>query len=166
MSTILDLDSLLDSTLDNVEDVPDFVQPPAGLYRLACQECKIEQNKKKDKKTNQETVQTRIRLTHKVVATVELKNEKDTPVADGSLFSETFMANEDGLKFFKKQAKNIMNVEDMNGVPLRDVISELANVEYDARVSIRLSKGDEGQEYENAQVRIVPPAPVAAVKAA
>lgn len=155
--TILDIDALMDSTLDQVEDVPDFVTPPAGNYRLACEECKIDQQKKKDDK-GQSIIQTKIRLTHKIVSTVELKDPKDAPVADNSLFSETFMANEDGLKFFKKQAKAILNVDTLDGISLRDILNSLKGEEYDAKITIRKTTGDKGQEYENAQVRVVPPA--------
>lgn len=156
-NTVLDLDALLESTLDNVEDVPDYVTPPTGAYALRCEDCKIETYKSK-KKGEENKELTRLRVTHAIRATIELKDSKEAPVADGSLFSETFMANEDGLKYFKKQAKAILNVEDLNGVPLRDVISSLLTAEYDAKISIRTTKGDDGSIFENVQVRIVPPA--------
>lgn len=154
--TILDLDSLLDSTLDNVADVPDYQIPPAGLYKLAVNKVEIDEYSTKKAPTEK---QKRIKLEYKVVATVQLGDTKDLPVADGTLFSENFSANEDGLAFFKKQAKKVLNVSDLNGVSLRDVFASLQGAEFDAKLTIKKSKSEDGStEYENVRVAAMPPA--------
>lgn len=153
-TTILDLDSLLDSTMDNVPDVPDFLTPPDGLYKLACSDAKIEEYEVK-KGENKGAKRARIKITHKVVATIETNG---VPVPDNSLFSEQFMATEEGLKYFKKAATKMLNVSDLNGVPIREVLASLKDAEYDARVTTKKSKGDDGSEFENVNVRPIPPA--------
>jgi len=92
-ATILDLDALFDTKIDAVETLPDFVIPPAGLYKLLVKECKIESFETKGKEKA-----SRIRITYGVEETVQI-NSEEQPVANNSLFSEAFMGTEDGLKF-------------------------------------------------------------------
>lgn len=144
--TILDIDALLDSNLKDVENVPDFVNPPAGEYDLGVAKSAIEkfESKAKDGKPAQKGL--RIRIGYKVNETIDTK---EAPVADGSMFSETFMANEDGLKYFKKQAGKILNVKDFGDTSIRDIIDALnATESFKAKITIRKS-GD----FENAQVQ-------------
>lgn len=145
-NTILDLDSILDSTLDTVPDVPDYVLPPEGAYRLGITDAKLDKYKTKEGSQG-----LRIKITHTVVATVKLSNEKDIPVADGSLFTETFQADEQGLGYFKKAAKKYLKVESLDGVSIRDIMAELTGAEYDALIKIRKSSKD-GKDYENVQI--------------
>lgn len=149
-ATILDLDSMMDIEMDKVETLPDYVTPPAGIYMLAVEECKIEKYKAKDAKDKEE--KSRIRLTYKVEKTVETD---DLPVKDGSLFSETFMGTEEGLKYFKKQAMNILNVKDLDGARLKDVMEGLKGQTFKCRLTIKKTPGDNGATYENVQVRPV-----------
>lgn len=146
-STILDLDALLDSTLDNVPDVPDYMNPPAGQYRLGVEDAAIEKMKAKEG----EVGGSRIKITYKVVAT---KETKEMPVPDGTLFTETFMGTEQGLGFFKRQVKKIMNTEEVGGVSLRDLVSGLKGTEFDAIITTRTTSSN-GKTYENINVRPV-----------
>lgn len=156
-ATILDLDAMMDESLDMIEDLPDYMNPPNGLYRLRCTEVKTETYESKAKNGKPASKGSRIRMTTAVVATVELQDGQH-PVADGTLFSETFQGTEDGLKFFKQRAIKMMNVGDVKGVPLRDIFAELTNLEYDAKITTKVTPGDTpGAVYENLQVRIVPP---------
>jgi len=146
--TILDIDALLDSNLSQVENVPDFVTPPAGEYNLGVKESKIEKFESKAKDGKPASKGLRVRITYMVN---ETKDTKEPPVADGSLFSESFMANEDGLKYFKKQASKILNVKDFGDTSIRDIIDALNATEaFDAVVTIRKSG-----EFENVNVRPV-----------
>lgn len=135
--TILDLDSLLDSTTDAVPDVPDFVDPPSGAYVIKCEKAVAETYKSKDGAEG-----TRIRLTYSVVETLELASEADLPVPNGSLFSETFQATEMGLSFFKRQAKKLLKVESLDGVSVRDILNELTS--FEGTVTIRAEKNAQG----------------------
>ena len=144
MTTILDIDSILDSNLGSVEDVPDYVTPPEGLYILTIIKAEVDKYKNKEG-----TEGLRLKLTHRVDQTVETE---DIPVSDGSLFSETFQATDDGLKYFKKAAKKMLNVDDFESASIRDVLATLENHTFKAKVTIRKSESN-GKTYENVQVR-------------
>lgn len=143
-NTILDLDELMDATLDAVADLPDFVTPPNGLYVLGIYEAEIKKPKEAGKAS-------RITLTYKVLQTIDTEG---IPVADNSLFNEGFQGTEQGLEFFKKRAIKIMNVSDLNGVPLREILAGMKDVEFKARIVVKNTKdAATGKEYENVDVR-------------
>lgn len=144
-ATILDLDALMDSTLDAIADVPDFINPPAGLYQLAVTDAALDEYKSKDG-----SKASRFKITYKVVDTIETT---ECPVSNGSLFTETFQATEQGLSFFKKQAKALLGV-DISGVPLREILANLKGIELEAKITVRKSSKD-GKDYENISVRPV-----------
>lgn len=148
-TTILDLDALLDATLDTVEDLADYINPPTGNYNLSIMEAEIKPGKKASK-PGEKAKASRIVITYRVNAT---KETEGIPVPDGSLFTEGMQGTEDGLKFFKKQARKLLNVDSLDGVTIRDILMSLKEVsEFDARIVLRLTKGDAGQEYENVNV--------------
>lgn len=151
-ATILDLDAMMDDTLDSVPDMPDFMNPPNGLYNLKSMSAKIEQYTSKAKDGKPAVSGTRIRLTSSVVQTVELEAGQ-VPVPDGTLFSETFQGTEEGLGYFKARAIKILNVEDVKGVPLREILSSLEGADYQAKIVTKKSG-----EFENLNIRIIPPA--------
>lgn len=158
-ATILDLDSMLDIEMDKVETLPDFVTPPAGLYELEVTEAKTEKylpKKSTDNPNPKETL--RLKIFYKVVETLE---SVDLPVKNGSLFSESFQATEEGIKFFKRQALNILNVKDFEGAKLKDVMDGLKEAVFKAKITIRKSANPAGGEYENVQVRPIHDAPAA-----
>lgn len=148
--TILDLDTLLDSTLDTVVDLPDYLNPPTGNYVLSVIEAEIKQGKPAEGKEKAKPA--RIVLTYRVDQTVETEG---MPVPDGTLFTEGFQGTEEGLGYFKKQAKKLLNIEDLNGVSIRDLLESLKDVQtFDAVLTNKVSKVGE-KEYENVNVRPV-----------
>lgn len=148
-ATILDLDAMLDESLDSVPDVPDFMNPPNGFYNLRLKEAKIEKYESKAKDGKPATSGTRIRVTTEVAETIECEGQ---PVPNGTLFSETFQGTEEGLGYFKARAIKVLNVGDVQGVPLRDILSSLAGVDFQAKIKTKKS-GD----YENLVINVVPP---------
>jgi len=152
MSTILDLDALLDGNLTNVPDVPDFVTPPAGTYTIKVENAELT-NTAKDKEGNPLI---RMEITLSVQETIELLNAGDMPVANGSMFMERFSYGEDGLKYFKRFAKNVLNVESLDDVSLRDILATLKEAPlFKAVVTLQESAGKEGQKYTNIRMRPV-----------
>jgi hypothetical protein len=147
-NTILDLDSMMDMEMSKVEDVPNYVTPPDGLYTFSVQEVKSEKYTSKAKDGKPETKGQRIRITYVIDGVVECDDA--APPAVGSMFSESFMATEDGLKYFKRQAKNIMNVEDLDKATLRDVMDGLTGTKFNAKT--QLKKSSDG--FEN--IRVTP----------
>lgn len=159
-ATLLDLDSVLGASIDGVEDAPEFVTPPAGAYQLGVQVAKAEKYKTTNRETMEEEERVRIRIVYQVQKTVELANAADDqPVADGSLFSEQFMTNPEGLSYFKRQAKNILGEENIKGVSIGEILAELGNGHsFLAEVRIKKTKGKDAsgaaKVFENVQVRI------------
>lgn len=149
--TILNLDSMMDDTLDAIPDAPDFMNPPDGLYHILLKDAKTDKYNPKDAP---DTEIPRIKILYSVIKTIETK---DLPVPEGSMFSETFQATEQGLGYFKNRAKAVLNVSDLAGVPLRDIYDSLKGVEFNARLTIKKTTGKDGTEYENIQLRVIPP---------
>lgn len=151
--TILDLDAMMDSALDAIPEAPDYITPPAGNYMLEVNN--VENDKYKDK---EQVEKTRIKITYKILSTIDLSDTTQLPVSDGTLFTETFMATEQGVGFFKKQAKNVLNVSTVDGTPLRDIYNTLKGVQFKAAITIRKTPGtgkNLGKEFENATIRPV-----------
>lgn len=161
--TSLDLGSMMDSALDNIPDAPDFNNPPAGDYRLAIKDTKIETYEAKAKQGDPGGERQRIKILYTVEQTVAVANN-EPPVPDGSMLSETFQGTEQGLGYFKKRAKEVMNVSDLNGVPLREIFESMKGVQFDARLSIKKTPNpnDKDNPYENLVIKVVPPAQEAA----
>ena len=155
----LDLGAMMDQTMDSIPDAPDFNNPPAGVYTLMVKDVAIDKYKSKDEP---EVEKQRIKITYSVVETKEVVAGA-IPVPNESMFTETFMATEQGLSFFKKAAKNIMNVADLAGVSYADIFASMKGQQFDAVISVKTSEGkkgtkNEGKTFENLQIRVKAPA--------
>lgn len=152
----LDLGSMLDNTLDSIPDAPDFSNPPAGLYKLEAKEAKVD---KYTTKKEPDTEKQRLKIVYAVVATIQLASNKEPPVPDGTMFSETFQATEEGLSYFKKRVKDVMNASDLSGVSLADMMSSIKGSVFDARITIRKTENpaDKDNPYENVTIKVIPP---------
>lgn len=155
---ILDLDAMLTQNLDTVEDLPDYVMPPTGIYKLSIADASVTILEAKEGKEKS----ARMVIEYKVEATVEVKDE--LPVADGSLFSERFTYSEQGLQYFKRQAKQILGVESLEGISLGEILDALkTNPVFDAVVTKSHSAANPNAvppvpEYTNVRVRAIPTA--------
>lgn len=130
-NTILDLDALMDESLDGVAEAPDFVTPSDGTYNLKVEKAEIA------KYTNKDGVEgSRISLQYSIVSTEEVADGQPV-VADGSIFSESFTGTQQGLSFFKRQARKLLNVENIDGVALREILASLQNLEFRAVITSR-----------------------------
>lgn len=149
-ATILDIDSILDSTLDAVADVPDYLNPPTGNYILSVTEAEIKPGKPKTAK--EEAKPARLVITYRVEETLETEG---IPVPNQTLFTEGFQGTEEGLGYFKKQAKKLLNTDNLDGVSIRDINASLKEVQnFKARLTNKTTKDDKtGREYENVNVR-------------
>lgn len=149
----LDLGAMMEATLDTIPDAPDFNIPPAGEYKLEVRETKVDTYKTKKEP---DVEKQRLKILYAIVATISVAG-KEPPVPDGSMFSETFQATEEGLSYFKKRIKELMNATDLVGVTLVDMMTSVKGQQFDARITIRVTKGDNGQDYENVNIRVIPP---------
>jgi len=147
-NTILDLDSIMDVDMGKVETMPDYVNLSKGVYVLKC--TKAEPYKKEAQ--GEKAARAGFRITYELVDTKECE---DLAFPNGSLISENFTATEQGLQFFKKRAMNLLNVSSLDGASLKDVLDSMIGVEATAVVTIRKTKAENGNEYENASYRFL-----------
>jgi hypothetical protein len=152
--SLLDMDSILNQSIDDVETAPEFVVPPDGAYVLGISDCKLEEYDFEDKESKEKEKRTRIKIFYAVASTTKLASEEESPVPVGSLFTEQFMTNPQGLSYFKRQAKNVLGEENIKGVTIGEIIKELPNNHFfNADVRVKESKVGE-KTYRNVQVRI------------
>ncbi|EKD22459.1 MAG: hypothetical protein ACD_86C00003G0022 [uncultured bacterium] len=149
-SSSADMEALLNQTLDGVKAAPDFTTPPAGEYRLSVKDAKLIAPKEAGKSP-------RINVMYTVVQTYATASG-EAPVPDESMFSEGFQFTDTGLPYFKSRVAAILNVDNVDGVTIGDMLSSLKGQSFDARISIKKSPNPKGGEYENIQIRVVPPA--------
>lgn len=152
----LDLGSMLDTTLDGIEEAPDFALPPPGEYRVKLDSIKIEKYTPKPKDGVVKPEAQRMRFNYSVVHTHSVSNDEQ-PIPDGSLFSETFMGTEEGLSYAKKRMREVLNVESIDGVALREIMAECTGKEFDARITHRdtPNPANKDQPFKNLTIKIV-----------
>ena len=157
-ATILDLDELMDKKMDEVPTLPDYINPPPGLYVLRVKDCGTEKYDIKDEnKKPTGDKGTRIKITYEIVNTVSVL-EGEQPVPNGSIFTESFQGTEEGIQYFKKAAMNILSDTDFEGASIRDVMDGVKGTEYEAKITVRKSAGKAaGQVYENLVIRAANP---------
>lgn len=152
-TTLLDLNAMMNENLDTIPDAPDYATPPAGEYRLSVSDAKIDVYKPKAGGSAQ-----RLKITYSIVKTYSTA-ANELPIPDGSLFTETFQATEQGLGYFKARIKAIMSASDLNGVSLGDMMNSVKGISFDARITIKKSPKDASNpsagDYENIQIRVV-----------
>jgi hypothetical protein len=149
-NTILDLETLADDVLDNIAEAADYVTPPAGEYTLSVNDAIIDKYKDKEGNAKQ-----RIKITYAVDDTLSLA-DKEPPVPNGSLFTETFTATEQGVSFFKKRVKDITGADDLTGVGgIVGMLDAIKGMSFDCRLTIKKSEKPGGGFYENVQLRVV-----------
>jgi len=131
------VDDLLDSTLDDLEDLPTFSPFPAGAHRVAATASFKEINGK-----------TCVDLSFKAMETLELANTSDTPVKAGDESSTLFMLdNEFGRGNMKKCLTPIG--EALGTASIRETIEQCKDVECVILTSIRVDKNDKDKKYLN-----------------
>lgn len=137
MSENIDIDNLLDSTLDDLEDLPEFKPYPAGVHRV---QVSLE--------TKEVGGHPSVEVACKLLETAELANPtSDTVPADGSEASMLCMLdNEFGRGALKLVAKPIG--EALGTGVIREVIEQAKDIECMIVTSVRKNK-DTGAEYLN-----------------
>lgn len=153
--TLLDLDSVEGMDFDTIEDAPGFVTPPDGLYMLTVTKACIEAYKTKAR--NGKPSENRKRFAHyySIDKVLELDDANEQSPKEGDKFSERFMLNDQGLKYWKTKAKSILG--DIGKVTVTNVLKELStgNYSFKAKIQNKKSKGEDGKEYTNTQVRVL-----------
>ncbi len=155
-AVILDLDALMDTKLDDVPTLPDYITPPPGLYVLSIVEAGTDTYDVKEDGRKTGAKGTRIKIVYEISETVAVEQGED-PVPNKSRFSESFQGSEEGIKYFKKAAMNILGVTDFENATIRDVMDGLKGAEFRAKITVRKTEGENGKVYENLQIRAANP---------
>jgi len=159
--TLLDLDTVSSLSFDDLEEAPGFVIPPAGVYGLLLETAKLEEFTRKAKGDEPATKGHRIAHYYTIEAVEELIDPKEQKPPVGSKFSERFQLNEQGLKYWKTKAKQILG-DSVDGANLTvtNVIKELGAGTYriKAKVALKVTDGtgeNLGKKFTNIQIRVL-----------
>lgn len=152
-ATLLDLDNIEGLDFDSIEDPPGFVTPPNGVYDLRITKGCIEKYKVKE---NPNETRQRFANYYEVIRVVELEDANEQQPKEGDKFSERFMMNEQGMKYWKGKAKAILG--DMGKVTVANVLKELSSGSHEFRAKIQNKKSKnerDGKEYTNTNVKVI-----------
>ena len=134
MANEIDMDKLLDSTLDDLADAPEFKPFPAGTHKVTLT---IAQKKI--------GTHPAFEVGMKAIETIELSNSDETPIAAGATTSVAYMMdNEMGQGNFKKILASLAS--HYGAKSNRDLISEAQNAEVLVVTKVRMNK-DKTQSY-------------------
>lgn len=162
MSTLLDLDSILDESLEAVEAAPEFVTPDTGNYRLRLKDVKTNVREAKDKDAaiaeGKPTSWGQLKFIYVVEEVYSVEGE-GLPVMAGSLFSEDFNLTEQGKPYMKARIQDLTEAsggskEDADALTLRDVITQFpqADIVFDCHIRTTTTKFDDGGEWTSSRV--------------
>lgn len=155
--SLLDLDNELDESVDSTEAAPDFVEPPNGKYRIGFKSCDLKTKESEDEDGEEKTT-ARINLICYVVETVEI-SEDETPVENGSIFSQGFQWDENGKAYFKRLCNKVLGKKAVDGASWRQLFQAMGEggAIVPARIAIRITKGtgkNKGKEFRNIDLKI------------
>lgn len=132
-----ELDNLLDSTLDDLEDLPSFEPYPAGAHRVLASLNFKEINDKQC-----------ITLDFSLLESVELSNPQDTAPAENSTANVLFMLdNEYGRGNLKKCCLPFQVALGTNTI--RETVEAVNDVECMIVTALRADKNDPDRKYLN-----------------
>lgn len=130
-----DLDNLLDSTLDDLEDLPSFAPFSAGAHKVLATFGTKEINGK-----------SAVTLDFKMIESLELANPQDTMPKEGDSAGTMFMLdNEFGRGNLKKAAAPFAEMVGSSG--LRAIVEGVQDVECVVITSLRKDKNDPDKKY-------------------
>lgn len=144
---MLDLDSLLDQDLANVEAAPNYVTPENGVYRLKVTEAKAEEKKSSKPEAGKPDHYAVIVLQYSIEQVYE-QQEGTLPVAPGSLFSDQFQFSDKGLPYLKTRLAEILtaNGEDgtaiVNSTKMSALLAGIKDMEFEVRIKKVAQKKD------------------------
>jgi hypothetical protein len=158
-ATLLEMEAMLDSCMDNIQEAAGFANPPSGQYSLEIASCKAE-DFLKSKGTSEETKAWRIRVMYKVAETYSVTGSA-LPVPDGTLFSCRYDGTAEGLGKFKKDIKKMVDDHTvLQGVDVKTAMGRIVGSTFDAVVTatkiLKDPKYTEGGYWENVYVRPIP----------
>lgn len=131
----IDVNDLLDATLDDLEDLPEFKPFPAGAHRVSATFESKEINSK-----------AAIELSFKMIESMELANPQEAAPNAGDTSNTMFMLdNEYGRGNLKKCATPFGVAMGLSSI--RDIVEQVTDVECMIITSIRPDKNDPDKKY-------------------
>lgn len=137
MTTLLDLDAMMDTNLGAVEAAPEFVTPETGNYRLRLTKISAVAREAKDKDKalaeGKPAAWLKVNFDYVIEAVHSLADGNALPVKVGSLYREDFNITEQGLPYYKARVVDLIVLqggveEDANALSVRDVVTQFAEL--------------------------------------
>lgn len=140
-AAVIPIENLMDASLDDIADLPAFIAPPKGHYKLLVE--KFEQKTINDKPA--------VSMNLTVQGTLELANKSEAAVKDGTKFNLLYMMdNEFGQGAFKAVAKALAKGLGLNSPRVVEILA-LTNISITAAVGQRPDKNDKEKIYSTIQ---------------
>lgn len=134
---VVPIEDLMDSSIDDLADLPPFEVPPKGHYKLSVS---LSRKTINDKPT--------IEASFTVLETLELASQNDKQVENGTKFSQLFMMdNEFGQGGFKLFIQPIAAGLNLGGKKMSEVIAAVQNVQLAGTIKHRKDKNDPEKIY-------------------
>ena len=137
------MNAMLSGSIDDVEDLPDFINPVPGSYMLSIQKASFETNDKEDKAF--------INLVFGINSIIEQPGEQEE-YPEGSLFSVRYYG-EFGVKKFKKIYAQLF--EALNASSGAELLDQLEGLEIAATVTNRRDKDDPDKVYAEVRTAVM-----------
>lgn len=155
--TLLDLDNIDGMSFNDIEDPPEFVTPPDGVYDLLLTKAGFETYTPKGETAKKR----RIAHYYEIVGVTELSDVSEQAPKAGDKFSERWQINPEGMKYWKGKAQAILGTE-VGNVTVGNVLADLDKGQYRfrAKISNKKTVGKEGtpnagKEFTNTNVKVI-----------
>jgi len=135
------IDDVLDVSVDEVEDLPAYIEPSAGRYTVRVSKVDTREVDCMDKASGEKVATPVVQITYEITGVGELANPADLVPDVGSLFSESFFMKNPA--FFKLYLKGIFG-NDMAGNTFGDLLRELEGM--DMELTVKLTKSKDGDK--------------------
>jgi hypothetical protein len=133
------IEDLMDATVDDLADMPAFIIPPKGHYKL--------RTTLERKMVNEHPS---VEASFVVLETLELENKTEAPVENGTKFSQLFMMdNEFGQGAFKEFIPGIADGLGLKGKKMSEVIVAVKDIQIAATLKHKKDKEDKEKIYAN-----------------
>lgn len=129
-------DALLDTDLDQIEDLPEFERFPVGIYQFKCEKGEV--------KIDPEAQKAAITGMFSLVSVIEVAEDQEENVPkEGSLLGGMW-GKEFGIKKFKKVF--LICMQDNGCTKTREFVDMMGGMEFILKVGTRLGKPDDLDE--------------------
>ena len=129
----MDFTDLLDTDLEAIDDLPDYLTPVKGYYELGHE--KVEQVTLETSDGDIEA----IKLTYSIARCIEKNNADDEDTPEGGMFTQTFPQGM-GIQRMKKLYAAV--IQQNNCKSIRDLINILPTIHINATIDHRFAKDD------------------------